>query len=177
MSVPFIRSRVEQSMQVYEKSLRDAGFKVIGSGAFATVYKHPSNKDLVVKVGEMNGYGSGGSNDPYIEYVKQAAKYPDNPWFPKIHSVEICTPRYRHNKRYFVVVLERLTASDRPTFEMRELLSRPRPTLIELKASLRPDFVCMLEVLQSMFKRFDRDLHAGNILFRDKQPVISDPVC
>ena len=57
--------------------------KPIGQGMQAKVYDHPSEQNSVVKISLVAG-----SNDPYIRFLKFINQHSDNPFFPRVSSVQ-----------------------------------------------------------------------------------------
>lgn len=90
------------------------GMKMIGSGAFASVYSGPKSK-IVTKVGTLP--------DKYIHYLQEIVKAPESPFLPVIYEATIYRPApgtdlkhrngYERDKGFYVVKMERLAKAYR----------------------------------------------------------------
>ncbi|MBX9932557.1 MAG: hypothetical protein K2Y56_13610 [Methylobacterium sp.] len=159
----------------YRNRLTKRGFKVLGSGAFSTVYGKPgSNK--VIKVCHA------GDTDPWPLFAAWAHANP-SPFVPLIYS-------FKRHKGFYVAVMERMEetvyGSDRSLghSEATELFnnfvrnSTRETRVIRAVLDLYPGID---QFLVAMMREFDGkarwDLHTGNWMLRkDGQLVVTDPI-
>lgn len=128
------------------------GLQKLGAGSYGAVFRHPTDYNLVIKV----GYDK---EDGWLDYAAFCMMHrPGNPELMEVHDLRI----FRH---CFVAVMERLeTAYNnadvqylRRNWREGTLLT---PKLEELYLAVGPFY----------------DLHEGNIMQRNGQAVIVDPV-
>lgn len=172
----------------------------IGEGAFATVYKHPSIKKRVYKIG---GCDDNPNEEGYLAFVKKVMRNSKNPFFPKIYSVRIYRYVEKLSKRdakdglepcschYYVVEMEKLTKffslKDHELI-MARLLGRKTynqwgvEALERVRRHYKGHLRKAVKALQPLFKEYSRDMHEGNVMWRTSrkddvpQLVIIDPV-
>ena len=130
------------------------GLHQIGSGGYGAVFRHPTNYDLVIKV----GYDK---SDGWLDYAAFCmANRPGNPELLEVHDVRVF-------KQCFVAVMERLdpvgSYDDAHPMHQQRLAWREGYDLTP--------------ALRKLYHEIDsfNDLHAGNIMRRKDQIVITDP--
>lgn len=101
--------RSPESIDNYFKRLAEIGIKRIGRGQYASVFQHPTQPDLVVKVGEANWSKS-------KEWLLWCKKNPSR-WTPKVTLVEDVSFQLPNGgkldvKRCFIAFLEKLQPAD-----------------------------------------------------------------
>ncbi len=106
------RIKVTQSHLQYIHHLSEKRMKQLGQGAYARVYKHPTDSNTVVKIFKQE-------DQSYLKYIKWCEKNQSNPYVPKIKGDIIeCTYNYSLEDRqfhrlkkdvYYIVFLEKLT--------------------------------------------------------------------
>ena len=187
------------SKRDYERNLRKEGYKELGSGCFATTFGKP-NKRTVVKVGiykeetfwTNNGkLGLVDGNHAYMAYIRAIRTKQDNPFFPKVKSVQFHHYAEDNGKIvqvYFIVELERLkelSYNDTGGVEIAEMLFdgwSSSSILIGFGAYMPKQLLKWykqsLQVIQRLKRDHCDDLHNGNIMVRKNgELVITDPVC
>lgn len=164
------------SVEEYEKKLIDEGWKPLGDGLNSVVYE---KEGVVLKV-SVNDYG-------YDLFLSWAMALQHNPYFPRIYQIRRWKTTYRGREkvRATVVLMEKLEkpyllAGEFHSERLRSLGRRaarmPWYGEIHYRAKSKDEREAV-RALKEMFVATDsEDLHDGNVMFRDKQPVIIDPV-
>jgi hypothetical protein len=153
--------------------IKRRGMKQIGAGKYGSVFAN-AIEPTVIKVCRDEAYRS---------FIAEALKHQDNPWFPKIQSATEYSPK--NEDPYLVVVMERLRKGsareidgalclfDNQRFEsitaMVQLLGLADMERMNHLSEVR-------RVLGKLFKSYGPDFHKGNIMFREAQAVIIDPI-
>lgn len=160
-------------------------FNMIGSGCYATVYGSKKS-DVVYKVGEVC------VNSPYLSYVKALRTCRvANPYLPKIHGVRIYSNGCKRED-YFVVAIEKLKPLSRKLYNMPYLFERliygnllndvsdadtsSLGITVVIPKHIR-HAIKLLHLARKSAKHSSFDIHDGNFMLRDKQIVITDPLC
>jgi hypothetical protein len=166
------------------KRIRSKGFREIGSGAFADVYGHKTNKKYVYKVGVLDGTPS---NDAYLCFAKKVIKQKNNPWLPRITELVI----HQHDTSvvddtdiwgYYVAKIERLQPIGRKDYEVISYTEKAidagkkKPYGVTITEDV--DYNNAIKIIVACIKDgHTRDIHDGNIMKRkDGQLVFTDPV-
>lgn len=188
--IDFVFRRTKVTSRAFSRFLEKCGFKFLGGGSFAIVFEHPDVKNYVVKVANIYGL-----DDPTLEFLEQAIKNRNNVYFPKFHSITLHqTSRYDAGCGYAVIVMERLQDyhplnKDGSVFEEYERFNVCNRLLYDcgvIKSSnskfvpTQPKhYKKTVNVLRHLFDKFvgSEDLHPGNVMWRDSQLVVIDPVC
>lgn len=143
----------------------------IGRGVFAAVFANPKEK-TVIKVCRDHAYLD------FIRLVVDEER--DNPWFPVIVTANVYFPK--NDPWYFVVEMERLRkGTSKELYTVVRLLDLQLDDILLIGRALQVSksklghLAHMRTVLRRLFKTHGPDFHAGNIMFRGKQPVIIDP--
>lgn len=165
-----------------DEILRNANYKRIGHGAFATVYqKHP---DQILKL--FNSEDSA-----YIEYLKMIIGS-NNPHFPVIKGKPL-----QVNEKYYAVRMELLTPFEK-NLKSSMISNSVEDFIFSLKDGVQPPdansttfqyikpyvpnhdvFVKACKMIVNLVKSnpaLSPDLHSGNIMLRDNVIVFTDPV-
>lgn len=151
-----------------------AGMEVIGHGFFAEVFGKP-HCDRVYKIAEWS------EADGYCTFLRTLSQQAQqNPFLPKVFGVWIISYPENENCQYYLAALEKLTPyEDSP--DSVELASAVRQMLaagIQLPAE--PDALEQALSLLAATKQESFhdcfDIHNGNIMLRQKQLVITDPL-
>jgi hypothetical protein len=166
--------------------------RVLGDGAFGTVFQHPTLKNVAVKVYRQVKWMSA---TKWLEWCK---KHPENPYVPKIYKVDSLQieqegyQRYLHNvvfmeklsrvsSTFVDEVLQKTGASTHVLYKtvdegrlVYEFYSDSRKNVRTLKDKK------LAEVLLAIDQFGDQsdgtDLRYSNFLRRDQQLVFVDPV-
>lgn len=88
----------------YARDLVKKGMKKVGQGTFAYVFKHPTYSNMVVRVSDVSDVGN--------EWLHRCAKYPNNPWLPKVaaqFAAVVVNRKKRTRTRIIISFVERLT--------------------------------------------------------------------
>lgn len=151
--------------------VKDRAIRQIGRGAFASVFANPKEK-TVIKVCRDHAY---------LDFIRLVVDQPhDNPWFPTIKSADVFFPI--DEPWYFVVEMERLRkGTPKELYSVIQLLDVQLDEILLIGKALQVSrmklehLAHMRSILRRLFKSHGPDFHAGNIMFRGKQPVIIDP--
>lgn len=156
--------------------LTSRGYEQLGSGTFANVFQRKSRPNEVIKLFST-------SDDAYEAYIKFIMKNQGNPHFPRIigKPMEI-TPDY------YAVKLEKLEPvserdglgkliSELYTF----MIEYSTPESLETYFDAFPKFREASEKLREFMENnsehgWDWDLHEGNLMWRGKTLVLTDPI-
>lgn len=172
LKIKVSESRIDRDTFVLSLIKRN-GAKQIGAGKFGSVFAVPG-ADRVIKVCR---------DEAYYAFVAQVLRHQGNPWFPIIYTATEYRPRTEDP--YLVVVMERLRKGtpkeiagalclfDNDRFKdvtamMRILGMEDIERLRQLRVVKR--------ALVRLYKHYGPDFHAGNVMFRGDQAVITDPV-
>lgn len=163
----------------YIKRLRDLGVTELNRGKFGTVFQHPADKNVVVKVVA--------EDDAYLDYVALCHRYKGNPWLPEIIDVDHIT--LDDKSQACVVFMPNLTpatdkdvttafhtlapGADQSRFSQRTRLSYPEWLQAARFAKGSDErIVCLF-----MARHFNRlDLFTRNFMLRGHQVVFNDPL-
>lgn len=153
--------------------IKRRGAKQIGAGKYGSVFAIPDDP-AVIKVCR---------DDAYKSFLTEVLKHQDNPWFPQVESATEYFPA--DEPPYLVVIMERLRKGttreidgalclfDNERFEditaMVEILGIEPNDKTKHLGDVR-------RVLTRLYKNYGPDFHKGNIMFRENQAVITDPV-
>jgi hypothetical protein len=177
--------------QHHVKELRAKGFRKIGSGAFATVYGHKSNKKYVYKVGVLEDTPQ---NDAYLCYVKKAIQHKlktGNPWLPQIKELVIYKHTAAANEEtdlwgYYVVKLERLNPIGKKGDEIvdtveasLDLIRRKKKRASNITNDVFDNhYINAIKLIVACIHQGHcQDVHEGNFMKRKNgEVVITDPV-
>jgi hypothetical protein len=180
----------EVKLKTYLSALVDKhGIKKLGGGAFSQVFQHPVYKNVVVKVYKA-------SDTVYKKYVAWCLKNQSNPYVPKIiEQNEYKSPK---GDAYNIVFMQKMRPASVKTFKAQLRAAMPKAKDIEFEdldiAIDDYDMVGMYEELNRLIPLFGNndlksiwghirsygkakfDLHPGNVMMRDGQLVLTDPV-
>ncbi|TFG98578.1 hypothetical protein E4H12_05745 [Candidatus Thorarchaeota archaeon] len=182
----------------YHQRLQDLKMKDIGTGANATVYQHPKNDTIVVKV-SVDGFAP--ENLP-LKYLQYALKHQNNPHVPKIYGVRRYKPpgRARYDS-YFIAFIEKLTEYGNVSrAKQRAILKKYIGPLFTEKGSAGYAFETLankqtIDLLRKQHRKIGvpskdfldvmtfisqqnndhLDLSDWNVMLRGNVPVITDP--
>lgn len=156
--------------------LKQAGYKVLGTGLFSTVFEVPDNPDIVIKVMKHTDYA-------YLTFAEHVMKHP-NIHFPKIHSIDTYNASGRFP--YVVCVIERvdvLRYSFKREFFASQLDDYCRGVTLYVDRKQFPltaEFNQAVDTLRMLYETHlgSFDIHHKNIGYRkDGTLVIIDPFC
>lgn len=165
------RIKPQGTLDEFLTKLKALGYRFLDGGLFSDAYV---KDDVVVKVAR---------NDPgYDTFLEYALAYQDNPYFPTIFKVDV----YKEVETYFansenvtVVTMERLKSVENTKvgFRVSDKVEDDALGLSKIPYRKNPDYIEAMKVLRALKKQVKRiDLHSGNIMYRGKQLVITDPV-
>lgn len=160
----------------------------LGSGLYAQVFDH-ENGEHVVKVAY--------DDRAYESYLALMTQHPTNPWFPRIiqatrYIIRERNPDFSIQKhRMTVVVMEKLEVNvDAYDAMIRDAcisysFSLPIPPLQLLAhhtaatttEESHAHISQVTRVVNKMKRRFSSDMGRTNVLWRNKQPVLTDLFC
>jgi len=151
------------TLQQIEKIFQQKGGKILGSGAFASVYTHPS-WNYALKIFS--------DDSCYIRYVKLAMRH-YNPHFPVfLDKPRRYVPSFKrnlYNEFVYAVRMEKLFPTGLSGSEFDSFFSRiaiSHPTLFDAT-----------KTIESLLPNCRLDFHSGNFMMRrDGTFVITDPV-
>lgn len=161
----------------YSRRLLRNGYKSLGFGSFGEVFGRENGQD-VIKVGCVN-------SDGYIPFLRYVGMRSSNPHLPYIKKLEIfdTDPASPYSNPYYVVRMERLSgiadlARDSLTASYDEMgitdlndLAEPQNLTPKTRA-----MVYIKRMLIELYEQYAQDIKFGNVLFRDRTLVITDPV-
>lgn len=133
----------------------ELGLQKIGGGAYGSVFRHPSDYSLVVKVGFD-------PNDGWLDYAAFCIENPGHPELMQVHDLRVFST-------FWVAVMEKLDATEDFSYGGS-------------KYGMRRDWETGDNLplgAQRLWNKVGRftDLHGGNMMLRDGFPVITDPYC
>lgn len=145
----------------------------IGAGKFGSVFAKPEDP-TVIKVCR---------DDAYRSFIIQALKFQHNPWFPQVESATDYTPK--DEAPFLVVVLERLRKGTTREIDgalclfdnerFNDITAMFRMVGVQDETKLK-HLSEVRKVLTKLYKSFGPDFHKGNIMFRNEQAVVTDPI-
>ncbi len=173
-----------------ERKLYSAGWKKIGRGVFGSAYSHP-NKDYILKLFKRDV-----AYKKYLDLIQAKG----NAHFPKLRGLPM-----KVNNNYSAVRMEKLKPLSASSDDQRELHNQAQDYIRCLKkldsfhihndrdipqakqliknlsefSSQHPELADALNLIHKhVFKTTGAgwDLHGGNVMFRGKTLVITDPV-
>jgi hypothetical protein len=185
----------EEALKPYlDRLVSKEGIQKLGGGAFSQVFQHPHYGNVVVKV-----YTD--KDAVYKKYVSWCMKHQSNPYVPKI--IEQVTYKSPETKeKYNIIFLQKMT----PIKTVQKLISLlvkalklntaaaedlPFMTAFGLEGKEKDDFKLIDKYVRKgqADKDFTEvwnhirtygpdkfDLHFGNVMLRDGQLVLTDPV-
>lgn len=157
----------KDTLEEFYIRLHDAGYNLIGSGAYARAY---TNGEHVVKVAV--------DDEGYDMWLEECLKNQGNPWFPVIHDVKRFKDvrSYGMHRKVTVVSMEVLEKNAKRYSSMnpRKYYNWRQAKQYKGKSKLEQKLVASLNEIKQ--RRGWLDLQAGNVLFRGKHPVFTDPV-
>lgn len=187
----------EEAMKPYlDRLISKDGIKKLGGGAFSQVFQHPHYGNVVVKV-----YTD--KDTVYKRYASWCLKHQNNPYVPKIiEQVKYQSPETK--EKYNIVFMQKMTpiktvqklisllvkalnlntkaAEDLPFMQAfgleAEKASEEDFDLIDKYVKLRRTDKDFAEVWNHIrtYGKDKFDLHYGNVMLRDGQLVLTDPV-
>ena len=187
----------EEAMKPYlDRLISKDGIKKLGGGAFSRVFQHPHYGNVVVKV-----YTD--KDTVYKRYVSWCLKHQNNPYVPKIiEQVKYQSPETK--EKYNIVFMQKMTpiktvqklisllvkalkldtkaAEDLPFMQAfgleAEKASEEDFDLIDKYVKLGRTDKDFAEVWNHIrtYGKDKFDLHYGNVMLRDGQLVLTDPV-
>ena len=188
---PFPVTDTDLSLSQYiTKIKRTRRMKKIGDGAFAEAYGSKSGR-TIIKVGrlDLEGFYECG-NTSYLKYVKSVMKCQDNPYAPRIKSVQIFRTKERTYgevvvEHYMVVEMERLiplTLNQYPVADLLEKMVLDEDVRQGVQVMIGNKNTAnhlkqMVRILRRVTRNGGIDIHGGNIMRRKNgELVITDPV-
>lgn len=191
----YLQSATPVVKEEYSISLTKDGMRPIGEGRFGTVYSKKDSRE-VIKVFNLEAVRTlydQGFYDPYLRYLNEASRYPNNPLFPKVTSIKVYIPPTTAGKPYAVVRMERLNkfttrvpAVAKQTYEAilksmgvgcgNEAVSATCKAIA--LGTKTKDLVQAVDVLQAVHDAdlpYFGDLHKSNVMMRGTQLVVTDP--
>lgn len=185
----------EEALKPYlDRLVSKEGIQKLGGGAFSQVFQHPHYGNVVVKV-----YTD--KDTVYKKYVTWCLSHQNNPYVPKIvEQVKYKSPDT--GEKYNIVFLQKMTPV-KTTQKLISLLVKalqldtkaaedlPFMTAFGLEGKTKQDFKLIEKYVK--LGRADKDfvqvwnhirtygpekfdLHHGNVMLRDGQLVLTDPV-
>ena len=146
------------------RRLKQRGYVLLGTGCYSAVFEGKDRRQAI-KIGST-------LSDPWLIYAEKIIGL-DNPLFPRIYSLH--TFEYAD---YYVAVTERLDCVDEDDWSTDSSwmqLSREIRDCTSTEPSVRQAG----RLLNSLLKNIDYarlDLHKGNIMKRENQLVLNDPL-
>ncbi len=180
----------------YIKRLKKEGAKLLSVGTYATVFVHPKQPNVVVKLFEPK---FGKNYLDYVEFCRYQVE--NNPWVPKFYGMNVrSVSDYEGNERpvafVFMEKLKRATQGDLDKMEATiiansrlgaDSFERYRSNTPNAKFSFsygwwkvvamtRKDTDPLLPIAEFLKDAPFLDIHPGNVMMRGKQWVFTDPV-
>lgn len=174
-----IQFPLRASVEEYSNWLKKQGIQELDRGSFGSVFQHPKDRDVVVKLVSRD--------DAYMSYVHLCHDNPSNRWLPTVLDVDYIV--LKNGSAVNLVFLQRLDpASDRdvvkafteiaPWAEQNRFSLRCRLSFPEWKNAVRmatdPDTKKLVQFLTQHFNRLD--LWTRNFMLRGSQVVFNDPL-
>lgn len=166
-------SQTTQTYSDYIEFLQNTTVKELDFGAYAYIFKHPTDKDKIVKVFP-------GEQDRYHLYLKWCLKNQENKFVPKIYEYH----EFMLEDRFeigvvFLEKLKSMSSAKYKNFHSSNLLAIENKKYVDAKffrpsKTLDKDFRAVLRFLWSAPAEFD--FHDGNFMLRDEQIVVTDPL-
>jgi hypothetical protein len=174
-----LHSGETNSKSVMDK-LKAQGQQRLGAGAFGSVWG-AEGTDFVTKVTFGNDWG-------YLRYLEMVQTAPHNPFFPRIHHVDVYMDR--DGDTVLVIKMERLDkrwdswggAFDEAYEPFREMAREIRQHSYGIEShdwiDDNADLKQALDLIQQahLSTGCAKDLHGGNFMMRGHQLVITDPL-
>lgn len=175
--------KTNTSADDYIEKLRSEGYKIIGTGCYASVLAKPRGS-TVIKVSMCS---SDQSSDGWLNFVSLVLGNPDEKCFPKIYSHAV----YKHKRHeyYSVTKIEMLTSLWKfPDNEIKKIMGLKRHKIDNCFSIFKKDKVpkkvwSALKLLKKTYKKscVSLDIHDGNMMVRvvgnKKTLVFTDPFC
>ena len=156
------------------------GWRLLGSGAFASAYGHKDH-DVVMKIGYIE------NNEAYLDFVAEMQKSPRHENLPRIYGITrfVNSTKVKREDRvdeYFVVIMEKLDESKkyRHGEDRKSKAFRKWYDGIKSKVLYHDDSDPLVALIKRAHERgayHTIDMHYGNVMFRGDVPVITDPIC
>ena len=173
----------------WQKKLADLGFSILGQGFFGMVFSNPS-LPYVLKIFTARDHA-------YVVWLKYCLSHRDNPHVPKFRGKMI-----RLSGDVYAVRMEKLTADADQSYWV-VVLADAVLRAIEHKSDLEnvirayyynedivlaklqeleqefPELLATLETVVTIYQKgqsLGHDVHPGNIMYRGRIPVITDPL-
>lgn len=102
------------------KSLRSAGYKLLGSGADATVWAKTNSPDVIKIIMPDHGKGAGPAAETFYKFYEFCVQHPDLENLPKFTQLTTdsgASEFTADGKTYLMVAMERLRPIPRGSFE------------------------------------------------------------
>lgn len=161
---------VSMTLDEYWDKVRGEGWVEIDTGLNSVVFE---KNGVVLKV-SVNDFG-------YDLFLNEALKRQHNPFFPKVFQVARFVTD--DNTPVTLVMMEKLTKSEGQAngYSERFVNQAHRklgwPTWAYVGKARTKHERELVDVLTYLFERVrGSDLHEGNVMMRDEQPVVIDPV-
>lgn len=145
-----------------QERLGQKGFTVLGSGLYATVYAHPVNREIAIKVTK--------SIDQWPDYVAWATRegFAGN-HAPKVHNLKVMDG-------WYMAVMERLVDTINSVKYIHPMVNHPLREIdtYRLDETGDPELTEFVHAMGAA--GFYGDMHGGNVMFRkDGTIVVTDP--
>lgn len=167
--------RTPASIEI-RKSLRDAGYKLLGSGVDATVWAKKAGPVIKIIMPD-DGKGSGLAGDTFMKFYEFCKEHTDLDNLPKFSDKEVEVFE-SDGKQYIMVTMERLKPIPRHSFQeaMVWILSELATRRISWNEALKTmndertwdnyGEIDTLEILRTLDSVDDRDLLEYEVLFK-----------
>lgn len=102
------------------KSLRSAGYKLLGSGADATVWAKTNSPDVIKIIMPDHGRGAGSAAETFYKFYEFSVQHPDLENLPKFTQLTTNSGASEFTaggKTYFMVAMEKLKPIPNGSFE------------------------------------------------------------
>lgn len=155
------------------------GYEELGAGIYSVVFGRPGD-NIVIKVGQDTP-----EEDPWVDYVEWLRGYQNNPHFPRVGKIKWFTDK--RGRKFYLVAIERL-AHDRSAYSVGEKL-RSMDDWVKSGAKVKDlerfykdwrswnkQLVQAFIDLRRKFPDYTIDFHQGNIMYRGKTEVLTDPL-
>lgn len=168
---------IKTDIDCYGQVLRlRQNYKSLGFGAFGEVFEIDEHE--VLKIGEVDA-------DGYMQFLRYVGLRSANPHFPYVKKIEILDMDLGdpNSNPYYMVRMERLNSINYvEKYDMEHAFDEAGIVDIYDLAEpcrLTPKTRAMVYVkrtLTELFQEYAQDIKWGNVLFRDRTLVITDPV-